>query len=174
MDPTILSFIYIALFFVVLYLYWRILQIWTTYQRNEVKKPLKAHIDKRMSLAVQPLRTTAKAVGYDIFPMTSTILTPGRILVVDTGFAVKPPKGYFTRIDSRSSMAKNGLIVLTHIVDPDYTGTLQVFLSNIGDKPIAITPKVAVAQFWFCPFVTPNIYYQKIKVSEKERNIRYK
>lgn len=114
-------------------------------------------LEKKSDTAVMPIRSSENSVGYDLFPTRRGRIKPKETVIVDTGYAVLPPAGTYVRIDSRSSMALRGYQVITHIVDPDYRGSLKVFIRNTSDEDLWLHPQEAVAQFWLPSFSTPEI-----------------
>jgi dUTP pyrophosphatase len=124
--------------------------------------------------AILPHRSTPGAVGYDLFSPKDIVLFPGETTIIDTGFVIIPPFRHYVRIDSRSSIALQGGHVCTHTVDPDYRGTIKVFLRNAGTELLKINRQTAVAQFTLCPFTIAEIKPLKNKPQPTERNDRYK
>jgi dUTP pyrophosphatase len=92
-----------------------------------------------------PFRAYAHAAGYDIGahlltsggrPYTLTI-APNDSKTIPTGIAARPPPGFFLACCSRSGLASKSIFVANApgIIDPDYTGEINVILYNGGFEP---------------------------------------
>ena len=92
-------------------------------------------------------RSTEKAAGLDLSSTKRVSLHPGDIVSVPTGVACQFPKGTYGRIAGRSSLAsKSGLIVAGGVIDPDYTGYIEVILLNLGKATYEIQIGDRIAQ----------------------------
>jgi len=78
--------------------------------------------------AILPTRAHISDVGYDFYALEDAAIFPGQILTLDTGVAIEPPQGSWLQLETRSSQAANGFVVLGGIVDPDYRGEIKVCL----------------------------------------------
>jgi dUTP pyrophosphatase len=85
----------------------------------------------------------ARIIGGDTFP-----LIPYMPTIISCGFKVELPKGYCLKIHSRSSMAKNGIIIANSpgIIDSDFRGTVKVILLNLDSKIYNIKYAERIAQ----------------------------
>jgi dUTPase len=128
---------------------------------------------RRYFNAKAPVKSTGDAVGWDIFPLKAESIDPHRTVVVNTGCAVIPPPNTYVRIDSRSSQALKGLHVVTHIVDPDYRGTLKVFIKNATNERITLSPDEAIAQFWLPEFKRGDLIEVDYISKDSPRKDRY-
>jgi dUTP pyrophosphatase len=99
-----------------------------------------------------PKRTSPDAVCWDLYAAKAYKIEPGQTEMVDTGFVIIPPPKNYVRVESRSSMAFQGAHVVTHVVDPDYRGTVKVFIHNSTRYPLNIHHNQAVAQFSLSPY----------------------
>lgn len=73
---------------------------------------------------------------------------PGEQKLVDTGIAVKIPRGFAGFVYNRSSQGKRG-IVIPHsvgVIDSDYRGTIKVLLKNISDDPYEVDASTRIGQ----------------------------
>ncbi len=91
------------------------------------------------------------AAGMDLYAYVEddTIIEPGKIELIPTGYAVKIPEGYEIQIRSRSGLAlKNGIIVLNSpgTIDSDYTGEIKIILINLGKRDFIIKKYDRIAQ----------------------------
>lgn len=83
--------------------------------------------------AVLPTRAGPNEVGYDL-----TLIAYDRPMGVnahmfDTGISVQPPPGYFSMVVPRSSIVRRGVFLTNSvgIIDPTYTGSLKIVLSEL-------------------------------------------
>lgn len=95
-----------------------------------------------------PQRAHPSDAGADLFALESYEIYPGEQKLVDTGVAVKIPRGFAGFIFNRSSQGKQG-ITIPHsvgVIDADYRGNLKVLLKNIGEDPYLVKAGDRIAQ----------------------------
>ena len=95
-----------------------------------------------------PERAHPSDAGADLFALAACEIYPGEQKLVDTGVAVKIPRGFAGFIFNRSSQGKRG-ITIPHsvgVIDADYRGNLKVLLKNIGEDPYVIEVGDRIAQ----------------------------
>jgi dUTP pyrophosphatase len=95
-----------------------------------------------------PQRAHPSDAGADLRALEAHEIYPGEQKLVDTGVAVKIPRGFAGFIYNRSSQGKRG-ITIPHsvgVIDADYRGNLKVLLKNIGEDPYKIEPGDRIAQ----------------------------
>lgn len=113
--------------------------------------------------AILPKRAHPSDAGADLFAWFPegqarwVEIYPGEQKLVDTGIAIKIPKGYGGFIYNRSSQGKKG-ITIPHsvgVIDSDYRGNLKVLLKNISEDPYKIDVGDRIAQLVIMPVVLP-------------------
>jgi len=95
-----------------------------------------------------PERAHPSDAGADLFALEAYEIYPGEQKLVDTGVAVKIPRGFAGFIFNRSSQGKRG-ITIPHsvgVIDADYRGNLKVLLKNISEDPYLVKPGDRIAQ----------------------------
>jgi dUTP pyrophosphatase len=95
-----------------------------------------------------PQRAHPTDAGADLCALEAHEIYPGEQKLVDTGVAIKIPRGFAGFIYNRSSQGKKG-ITIPHsvgVIDADYRGNLKVLLKNIGEDPYKIEPGDRIAQ----------------------------
>jgi dUTP pyrophosphatase len=95
-----------------------------------------------------PQRAHPTDAGADLFALEAHEIYPGEQKLVDTGVAVKIPRGFAGFIYNRSSQGKRG-ITIPHsvgVIDSDYRGNLKVLLKNISEDPYLVEPGDRIAQ----------------------------
>lgn len=108
--------------------------------------------------AVIPTRGSEYAAGYDLYSCLTADaahIPPHTTLMVDTGWAMEIPQGYFGAIFARSGLAsKQGLrpANCVGVIDSDYRGPVKVALHNDTDKVQTIKNGDRVAQLLIIPF----------------------
>ncbi len=98
-----------------------------------------------------PRYMTPGASGMDICAAVEkeTVLEPGEIRMVPTGFAVAVPPGYEAQIRPRSGLAVRhgiGIINSPGTIDADYRGEVMVALINHGKSKFCIRRGDRIAQ----------------------------
>lgn len=100
-----------------------------------------------------PQRAHPSDAGADLFAYFGENggeceIYPGEQKLVDTGIAIKIPRGFAGFVYNRSSQGKRG-IVIPHsvgVIDSDYRGTIKVLLKNISDNPYQVDTSTRIAQ----------------------------
>jgi dUTPase len=81
---------------------------------------------------ILPSKKHNSDAGFDVTTVKSVSIEPGQIISIPLGFSATPPKDTFLKIEARSSLAKQGIVILGGIIDQDYTGELIVMMTNIN------------------------------------------
>lgn len=106
-----------------------------------------------------PSYETAGAAGMDLRAAETAVLSPGRRLLMPTGFAVALPEGFEAQVRPRSGLAvKHGVTVLNApgTIDSDYRGEIKVPLINHGEADFSITKGDRIAQLVIAPVTRAN------------------
>ena len=83
--------------------------------------------------AKPPARSTEGAIGYDLYTPFSFTHYPREIKLVYTDIVIRVPLGHYGRIAPKSGLTlKHHVAVLAGVVDPDYTGNVDVVLHNLS------------------------------------------
>ena len=78
---------------------------------------------------------TTKSIRLDLYNPVSVVVLPHGKILVDMGIAFQIPLGYYGHIAPHSGLALHHHIHIgTGVIDPDYTGAVQVLLLNFGSK----------------------------------------
>ena len=90
---------------------------------------------------------TAKSIGLDLCSPVSMVVPPHGKISVDTGIAFQIALGYYGHIAPHSGlMLHHHIHIGTGVIDPNYTGAVQVLLLNFGSKCQAIEGNTRIAQ----------------------------
>lgn len=104
------------------------------------------------SHGILPVRGSEQSAGYDLSSPKTVILEPGKVTLIMTNVAIAwDDPNYFMKLESRSGLAKKGIIVTGGIIDFDYQKNIGVLLFNTTDKPFPVDRGDRIAQY---------IYYQ--------------
>lgn len=76
--------------------------------------------------------------GLDCFMPKSFSLKPFETKTIGLGFGIQVPEGFAGMLVPRSSIAEQGLIIQTSIIDPDYTGEIHLIITNCNDRIVNI------------------------------------
>lgn len=109
-----------------------------------------------------PAYETPGAAGMDVRAAVSEPLTlsPGKRMLVPTGFIFEIPQGFEIQVRPRSGLAfKNGVTCLNTpgTIDSDYRGEVKVLLINLGEDDFHIERGMRIAQLIFAPVVQARI-----------------
>jgi dUTP pyrophosphatase len=88
---------------------------------------------KKRPDAVLPTRAGPLEAGFDLTVLEFEKNVAVNSYLFDTGIALSPPAGYFAAVVPRSSLVKLGVMLTNSvgIIDPTYTGSIKVVLSEI-------------------------------------------
>lgn len=98
-----------------------------------------------------PRYMTPGAAGMDIAAAVpqDTVLEPGQIRLLPTGFAMALPEGYEAQVRPRSGLAVRhgiGLINSPGTIDCDYRGEVMIALINLGPSAYTVRRGDRIAQ----------------------------
>ena len=83
-----------------------------------------------------------------------TVIDPGEIVLLPTGFAVSLPKGYELQVRPRSGLAvKHGVTIVNSpgTIDEDYRGEVKIALINLGRDVFTVKRGDRIAQLVLAP-----------------------
>lgn len=87
---------------------------------------------------------------YYFSPIDFTIPSWETNVILDTLICIELPVGTWGKIDSRSSLAQEGVIVIGGIIDEDYRGTLKILFFNLSRKNKTIKPSSTAHYLTVC------------------------
>lgn len=106
-------------------------------------------IDKSLPL---PTYATEGSVGFDLLARETTVIEPGKIVLVPGNVIVEVPKGYMLAVASRSSTPKKKGLTPPHgfgVIDRDYCGPedeVKIQVYNFSDQPVTVDRGEKIAQ----------------------------
>jgi dUTP pyrophosphatase len=103
-----------------------------------------------------PAAASAGSAGLDLRAaiVDQAKLSPGRRLLVPTGFAIALPAGHEGQVRPRSGLAaRHGVTVVNApgTIDSDYRGEILVALVHLGDEPLVLRRGDRIAQLVVAP-----------------------
>ena len=102
---------------------------------------------KLLPTAHMPTHATPKSVGLDLYSPISVLIPAHDKVLIDMGIVFQIPMGYYGQIAPRSVLAIHHHIhVGAGVVDPDYTGSVQVLLINLSSQNHAIEANHCITQ----------------------------
>lgn len=125
---------------------------------------------KSSPFAVEPIKATDGAAGYDLTALTMDIVTD-MYIEYDTGIAMEIPEGYVGLLFPRSSVSKKQLIMANSVgvIDSDYRGTIKVrfkYSPGIGEEERYVVGD-RVAQIVIIPH--PKITFTEARLSSETK-----
>lgn len=110
-------------------------------------------LDERATL---PMRGSAEAAGLDLYSIEDISIGPKQRVLAHTGLAVAIPAEHYGRIAPRSGLAmRNGLDVLSGVIDADYRGEIGCLLYNTGDETIILPAQSKICQLIIEKIILP-------------------
>lgn len=113
-----------------------------------------------------PSRITDTSIGYDLFTPVSFDIEAYSSKLVDTGVAIDfgdttaAASNYavYGKIESKSGIVLHKRVTtLAGVIDPDYRGSIQVFLQNFGDMVQRFEAGDRIAQLVFIMAQQPKL-----------------
>ena len=102
---------------------------------------------KLLSTACILTRAMPKSIGLDLYSPTSVLVLAHDKVLINTGIVFQIPMDYYGQIAPRSGLALHHHIhVGAGVVDPDYTGPVQVLLLNFSPQNHTIEANHHIAQ----------------------------
>lgn len=117
-------------------------------------------INRMTPHAVTPHRANESAVGFDVYISEGVTCEAGKTIVMRTGIRALPPSGAYLRLNGRSGLTSRGLLVQPGVVDPDYSGEIQIVMFNSTSENVFLPRYSRVAQ------LIPELYVQNCDVAE--------
>ena len=114
--------------------------------RNDITVPKKSHLPDS---------------GLDIFLPKDITLQPFETKTIGLGLGVMIPEGHAGILVPRSSIAMQGLIIQTSIIDPDYTGEIHLIITNCSNKEVKLWASQRVCSI--CCFNVLNPYVEIVE-----------
>lgn len=99
--------------------------------------------------AIIPTQGSLYAAGYDLYSTETVTIRPHETVMIDTGWAMEIPNGFFGAIFARSGLAtKQGLrpANCVGVIDSDYRGPVKVALHNDTDEGRYVNEGDRIAQ----------------------------
>ena len=108
--------------------------------------------------ALMPVRAYCDDAGLDLFAREEQVILPGGSAVFDTGVHVELPKGTFGKLESKSGLHfRYNIVCLGGVVDESYRGSINVKLTNFGDKPYMVRKGQKIVQMIIQPYYAPEM-----------------
>ena len=122
---------------------------------------MKIKIWRKDPRAKLPQKSTSGSIGYDIFALEETQISPKEFKLVRTGLVIKgePPYGVF--LFPRSSLFKKKQLIMPNsigVIDFDYCGKddeIKIPLLNLGSQVATISAGEKIAQLIFIKVAEP-------------------
>lgn len=93
-----------------------------------------------------PTKGTLDSAGWDLYSPTNNVVHPRSLAKINLYLKFDFPPGTYGQLCSRSSVAKNQVIVVGGVIDRDYRGFVEVMLMNCGNMPFEIKTGDRIAQ----------------------------
>lgn len=108
---------------------------------------------------ILPKKSHLPDSGLDVFMPTGFIIYPFETKTIGLELCIAVPEGHACMLVPRSSIAQQGLIIQTSIIDPDYSGEIHLIITNCSNKTINIERGQRV-----CSLVVYNVLNARLDV----------
>ncbi|ETW93742.1 MAG: hypothetical protein ETSY1_37890 [Candidatus Entotheonella factor] len=85
--------------------------------------------------AILPHKAHATDAGFDLAIPTEQRLDPHAQIMIDLGFALEIPPGWYGQVLGRSSVFQRGMSIHPGVIDADYRGSIRLLVRN--EQPVA-------------------------------------
>ena len=103
--------------------------------------------EKMSPRAVVPTKVTKYSIGLDLHSPDNYLIRPKKQVLISTQIKLGIPPGYYERIASKSWLAiQNQVQVGAEVIDPDYTGEINVLLINNSEHYYQVKEGESIAQ----------------------------
>jgi dUTP pyrophosphatase len=125
---------------------------------------------------VIPTRAGPEEVGYDLSLIEYEQPVGVNSHMFDTGISVQPPPGYFSMVVPRSSIVRRSVFLTNSvgIIDPTYTGSIKVVLSEMTSGAIDSLKyhfPIKLCQLLFLPMLPASMEsVEVLALTETNRN----
>jgi dUTP pyrophosphatase len=99
--------------------------------------------------SILPEKKSDEAAGLDLYSYKEILLKKEEVVLVQTGFSMEIPKGYFADIRPRSGFSTKNKIIIPNspgTIDSDYRGEILVPFLNLSGKDFLVDAKTRIAQ----------------------------
>ncbi len=108
-------------------------------------------VQKLSTHAYMPSKGSENAAGYDLYSPVDVLLPPKKNIIIWIDIAICIPcvqylMGFYGQIIGRSSLSKNGILVMPGVIDPDYRGNIGIHLYNLTEEFYLIQKGDRIAQ----------------------------
>ena len=124
-------------------------------------------VERLSPYARPPIKGSPWSVGVDIFAAESKIIQPYETQKVSADIAIEIPSGAFGLITGRSSLSARGILVHMGVIDPAFSDSLVVCLTNLSQTAIRVDRNNAVAQFLLIKAFYPKIIEAPVLKSDR-------
>lgn len=121
--------------------------------------------------ACVPTRAHDDDSGLDLYAKKSYMLWPHETLLVGTGIAMQLPEGTTGQVTSRSSIAKQGILVHLGTLDEGYRGEIHGTVTNLNNHKVWINHGDRFAQLVILPVLRPEVIVEA-ELGTTERGIK--
>lgn len=102
---------------------------------------------------MKPLKGTDESAGYDLKSNETFTLYSGERRLIDLGFKMMLPRGWYSQLFPRSGLAnKFGIMVMAGVIDNDYRGDMKALLYNSGSHPWEVERGERIIQMVLLPY----------------------
>ena len=111
-----------------------------------------------------PCKAHPTDAGFDVFATEDIDLWPGKVVKTPLTIRMKLPEGSWARIETKSGLGAQGMLVYAGVVDESYRGIPHVIATNLNHNPWSTSPIVIkkgmkIAQITMNPH--SNCFYMK-------------
>ena len=94
-----------------------------------------------------PTQAYPNDVGFDLYCTENKAVAPKGITEIDCGIRMVLPTGFWGILVGRSSTSfRRGLLIVTAVIDPDYTGPMFIQVLNTTPNSILVKEGERLAQ----------------------------
>ena len=93
-----------------------------------------------------PTKHDLNDAAFDLYASEDNEILPKATAITHTGICVEIPTGFFGKIETRSSIAKQGIFCTAGVIDSGYRGEIMIVMNNLSEKTYHIKQGDRIAQ----------------------------
>jgi dUTP pyrophosphatase len=107
---------------------------------------VKLKVKKIVEQALPPTKHNPNDAAFDLYAVKDMQIPVNTTDIVHTGICIEIPKGYFGKIESRSSLAKRGIFCTAGVIDSGYRDEIMVVMNNLSQDNYSVKQGDRIAQ----------------------------
>jgi dUTP pyrophosphatase len=129
---------------------------------------LKLKIKRLDPRAILPTKAHASDAGFDLYAISAGYISADDLTPIRLGFSAEIPEGYYCQVFGRSSLAKQGVVILGGVIDSGFRGEWTVLAACVSRREVWYEAGARIAQCVILPVPRVEVVeVEELGVSER-------